>query len=904
MTAGAWDSTGHIMNIDNISPREVVLKKPNALLPFLSALISALIVVASLDRIGVFPFGNLTLLMSDLDSIYGEYLAELQRVLQGKADPFYSFHAGLGLNTFAIYVFYLSSPFHFLLKLIPENYLIDGITLITILKIASAAWTMTFFLQRHRPGVPRNFWSFILGLTYSLSGYVLSYSFSLIWLDAVVFLPLTTAAIDALFRRKPTVLLIFAFGILFFSSFYTGYMAGICAGLYFLAKLITRESANTGQPSAASLIFKFTISVLIAAALNMAFILPTAYVLANNMGLFGQSAPEFRVLFELFDLPWKLFNGSLDGFKDSLPFIYSGLLPLVSIPFFFRAETVSTKKKLAAASLLGIVVLGFHLSPLNFIWHAFDHPSWFPFRYAFVFPFLLIWIAFAGMGSALDEPSTPRTTALVPWIAVLIGYLSVVWKFDPTRVDAAFFYRNTALILTIAFAATRIRCYPRQDGWKFTLTLLVILDLSLNAFATLERYRDAGYYTPRSELKAFREENALPLAELRAKDGNFYRIEKSGIRTHNDNISLGLPGIGQFSSVSSIAQTKLLKDLGYDCYATWCYYRSENPFADSLLSIKYVLNGRKTSPYASVQLNARENQDAFPLAFYVDTENIDLKMDQDEPTVFHQRFADALFPDSESLYEPITVPAGTPVNLRRTEGQAQESAAPRWEKIDKETDASMTIRWSAKKAGVYVLYLPSVSRNYNVLIDGNLIYTDHGSYSPFLTSFRTEANEAHTIEFSISKDEDYYDDVRIYRLNEKALSGIAETLRLNAPSFRFDGRRTFTFSLSPAAQTRSLLTSIPFDAGWRANLSGTQLETASFSGGLLTITIPPNKSGTLTLTFEPPLLWLGSVISFSALILTLLAAIISTVQFWIQRRKAARVSLLLTEEPQERYSVP
>lgn len=884
------------MEIDSLSPREITLKKPRILLPFLSALISALILVASLDRVGVFPFGNLTLLMSDLDSIYGEFLAELQRVFHGQADPFYSFHAGIGLNTLAIYVFYLSSPFHFLLALIPETCLIDGITLITVLKIAAAAWTMTFFLQHHRPGIPRNFWSFVLGLTYSLSGYVLSYSFSLIWLDAVVFLPLVAAAIDALFRRKPTVLLILSFALLFCSGFYTGYMAGICAGLYFLTKLITREHGKIGQPSATALVFKFTLSVLIAAALNMALILPTAYVLANNMGLFGQSAPEFRVLFDLVDLPWKLFNGSLDGFKDSLPFIYSGLLPLVAIAFFFRSETVSTKKKLVAASFLGIIVLGFHLSPLNFVWHAFDHPSWFPFRYAFVFPFVLIWITFVGMGLGSDEPHPPRPTALVPWIAMLIGYLALIWKIDPTRVDAAFFYRNAALMIAIAFAATRVRCYPRQDGWKFTLTLLVVLDLSLNAFATLTAYRDADYYTPRVEIKTFRETYMLPLAELRAKNGDFYRIEKSEIRTHNDNISLGLPGIGQFSSVSSIAQTSLLKNLGYDCYATWCYYRSENPFADSLLSIKYVLNGRDASPYPSVSPNARENQDFFPLAFYVDPSNFGLTADDGDPIAFHQRIADALLPDGEPLYEPVTVPTGTPVNLRPAGEPPEENGAPRWEKVDAGIEAKMTIRWRAEEAGIYVLYLPSVSRNYNVLIDGNLSYTDHGSYSPFLTSLRSKANEPHTIEFSISKDEDYYDDVRVYRLNEKALSDLAEALRSGAPSFRFDGRRSFTFAILTDPQSRTLMTSIPFDAGWRAELNGTTIETSSILDGLLALTIPANKSGNLKLTFEPPLLWFGAMISFGALILTFLTAIVPFIQWLIQRRKKPRTKREVPDE--------
>ena len=62
----------------------------------------------------------------------------------------------------------------------------------------------------------------------------------------------------------------------------------------------------------------------------------------------------------------------------------------------------------------------------------------------------------------------------------------------------------------------------------------------------------------------FHDRFAADIAEYSPKNGAFYRIEKTDVRTYNDAAALGYPGIGQFSSVSSVAQTAFLKKLGYD----------------------------------------------------------------------------------------------------------------------------------------------------------------------------------------------------------------------------------------------------------------------------------------------------------------------------------------------------
>lgn len=860
--------------------------KPANRIAFASAFVSALILIVLFVKIGVFPFGDLTLLMSDLDSIYAEFFAELRLVFLGKADPFYSFHAGIGMNVLAMYVFYCSSPFNLILAAVPKAYFLDGITLLTILKIAAAAFTMTFFLLRRcRNGSLRDFWAFLFGICYALSAYAVGYSFSLIWLDGMIFLPLVAAAIDHLVAHDRVVWLILAYALLFLSGFYIGYMAGLFSALYFLVRLSLRPESLRLRQSTFRLCLKFAFAVLIAAAMNMALILPTAYVLANNMGLFGQSAPGFGVLFELFDLSWKVFNGAFDGYKDSLPFLYAGLLPLLTIAAFFSFETISSKRKTLGGLILFFLILAFHLAPLNFVWHAFDHPSWFPFRYAFVFPFALIWLAAAGITARQDPVN--KLSGLTLWTAVLIGYLIVMMKFAPERVDAVFFYRNLAFIVLIAGFVTAIRRTPDHGFLKFALTLIVIADLGLNALTTFTQYQPQ--YTRRSDYKRFHDRYSLTLAERHPKNGEFYRIETDTVRTYNDGMALGLPGIAQFSSVSSVAQTKLLKDLGYDCFATWCIYRGENPFADSLLGIRYLLGDQAQDIYPSVAPAVRENRDAFPVVFWLDGPDVSPLSDPGHPIEVHQAIARLIDADADDLYQPVSVPTGEAANLLR---DTSDPSGERWLKIDADTDAAMRYLIRLPREGIYMIYLPNVSRNYDVEINGEPKYSAQDSVTPFLTAVSAKADETLKIDFEIKNTAEYIDDVQVYRLNQDALSKLSETVRGSAPKFTYDGHRSFTIQIEAEDSPRTLMTTIPFDAGWNVTLGSGALEPISVEG-FLTVPIPAVRGGVLRLTFEPPLLWLGTVISFAGCLIFIIVVIFSV----LRKKPAYESADLLTDEP-------
>ena len=118
---------------------------------------------------------------------------------------------------------------------------------------------MTRFLARTVPESERDDWSLLLGVCYALCGYAISYSFSLIWLDGWLLLPLAAGSIDELVEKNRFLPLTLSLTVLFFSGFYVGYMAGLFLGVYFLARLTGRPTVlDKAGPTTAGLVFRTT----------------------------------------------------------------------------------------------------------------------------------------------------------------------------------------------------------------------------------------------------------------------------------------------------------------------------------------------------------------------------------------------------------------------------------------------------------------------------------------------------------------------------------------------------------------------------------------------------------------------------------------------------------------------
>lgn len=166
--------------------------------PALSGLISLVIIGFVFLIQGVTPFGNHNLLISDMGGQYLSFFTAYRHAILTHSFQLYSFSQSLGGNALPTIAYYLLSPFNILILFFPAANLPTGLSLLIMLKMGLIAVTMTWFLQTH---FQTDRWlTAIFGAAFSLSGFVALNYFTIMWLDALIWLPLVIQGLDHLIR--------------------------------------------------------------------------------------------------------------------------------------------------------------------------------------------------------------------------------------------------------------------------------------------------------------------------------------------------------------------------------------------------------------------------------------------------------------------------------------------------------------------------------------------------------------------------------------------------------------------------------------------------------------------------------------------------------------------------------
>ena len=104
-----------------------------AFYPLLAGALGLLCMALSYVWLGVWPFGNESVMIVDLHHQYGPMLSELREMLLSGGDVLYTFKTGIGANFISLFAYYLASPFNLLLVLFPSSLLTEGVLVITLL---------------------------------------------------------------------------------------------------------------------------------------------------------------------------------------------------------------------------------------------------------------------------------------------------------------------------------------------------------------------------------------------------------------------------------------------------------------------------------------------------------------------------------------------------------------------------------------------------------------------------------------------------------------------------------------------------------------------------------------------------------------------------------------------------
>lgn len=566
------------------------------------------------------PFGDITILRMDLYHQYGPLFAELRDRLVSGGSLLYSWQSGGGGSFLGNFFNYLSSPLSLLVLFFKHINITDAIALIIILKCALSAASFTYYLKASDEFKKHNPITAGFGLLYAFSGYFIAYYWNVMWLDGMLLLPLIVLGIERIVNDKSPKLYVITLALLIISSYYMGFMVCIFAVLYALTYYFGKYGFEKRLIRAGGNFICFSI---LAAGISAVCLYPTLHALKACSATSGTFPSDASTYFNIFDF---LANhmASLEptirsSGEDVLPNIYCGIATVMLAILYLYIKSIPIKEKISRALLLVFLFLSFDINVLNYIWHGFHFPNDLPYRFSFMYSFVLLTVAF----KALIRIRELKGKDLLNIGLGTCVFIVLLEELGSKNVNTA------TIIVSLVFAVLYTIVLSLLNNKKFLASsvacLLFCCMFAEIAIANTDHYDiDQPKTNYASDYTDFREIKN----KLDEREGNdFYRMELTDLRTRMDPSWYGYNGVSAFSSMAYEKTANLQYNLGmFGNYINSYTYNPQTPVYNAMFGIKYLVNNSEkiklndkiyTQVASNEKFTAYENKYSLPIAFCV-----------------------------------------------------------------------------------------------------------------------------------------------------------------------------------------------------------------------------------------------------------------------------------------------
>lgn len=564
---------------------------------------------------GLYPFGQGTVLVLDLNGQYVYFFEGLKNAVLEGDSLLYTWSRALGGEFLGMYAYYLASPLSYLICLFPDNRTQEFLLILFMIKAALCGLTMGFYLHKH--SVKRNKLAVVaFSILYAMSAYCVVHQNNTMWIDAVMWLPLVAYGIEQLIKYGKYKVFVIFLALTLASNFYIGYMVCIFVFLYYFFYLFAYKDNGINNPRGEKAHFgKSLVRIgffsLIAIGIAAVIVLGAYYSLQFGKNEFTDPSWDIKLRFDFYDLLFKLLPSSYDTVRiDGLPFVYCGLLTVILAPLFFCSKRFTVREKVVSGIFLLIFVLSFMISCVDLVWHGFQKPQWLNNRYSFMFCFFLIFLAFRAF-EAIEEISLKNLAVVGGFIFMFVAVLQkfaeeykdklVELSYGPNEEDFLVHPFATVLLTVIALVIyivliTLMKRVDNKDLVCAGLVGVICIELFISGLNNINDLdKDVGY----TEYNKYNEFQALyiPIVDTLKNDYDttFYRFEKTYHRKYNDNMGFGIRGLSNSTSTLNRDTVNFLRMMGYYSQSHKSQYKGGNPVGDSLVGIKYIISEKDLS---------------------------------------------------------------------------------------------------------------------------------------------------------------------------------------------------------------------------------------------------------------------------------------------------------------------
>ncbi|MBP0956867.1 MAG: YfhO family protein [Oscillospiraceae bacterium] len=865
--------------------------------------IPVLLLFAAYACFGVHPFGDMSVLVLDLNGQYVYYFENLRDVLHGNGSPFISWSRNLTGEIMGMFAYYLASPFTLIPMLLPRSMMTESLLIMQLCKVGTASVTFNYYLRRSKGC--KGSTAMLFGILYSLMGYMIVQLMNPMWLDGLIYLPLIVYGIEKIIDDNCWLRFIIPLALMYMAHFYIGWMITFFSIIYFLYYYFAGKKNYTH--SFKSFFFsgvKFAVGGVIA-AMSAAWVLLPLYN-SLKLGKFEFSNPSYalKTQFDFIDFFKNILPNVYDTCRpEGSPVVYCGVLTVILIPLFFLNSKIRFRQKMGLGAVLMSVLLSMYLSTADLAWHGFQVPNWLPYRYSFTFSFVLL--VMAAMTFERLEGISIKEIGITGFGLML--YAFYVGRQDFKGVDLVMSVWYTViftLIYCIVLRSIKMSDKSRRAVLTFVIGIFTAGELFGSTLSTMEAINKDVVYSKYSSYNRYitlgRDTVKKILDQDSFEEGGVYRIEKNFHRTVNDAMAMGSFGVSHSSSTLNAAPIQFLRRLGFSYGGHYIKYKGSTYVTDAILGIKYVME-KDTIPnnegdetitdteekipenkhYDKLILTNKddkeifavyENPNALPIAFMADSSILDVEFGTDNPFENQNKLLSHLVSDEYTQYfKEISIDRTLPENAKQTSYGAHTKYVP----IEEGKNSHIEFIFDAPTEDMIYLYLPSsYERKVNLWLNKEFLdYYFEGGNMVIQTLGKFDKGEEISLIVTITeeKNEVLFKDKLIYYLDEEKFTEDINKLKQNGLKMtRFE--EDHIKGEITAEKDGVMFTTISWEPGWTIKVDGEKVEPVKVCDALIGVEL---TAGTheIEMTFFPAGLSAGIILSLCGIIAIIIIAV-------------------------------
>ena len=570
--------------------------------------------------------------------------------------------------------------------------------------------------------------------------------------------------------------------------------------------------------------------------LSMVLLLPVLINLLNSKAEISLENFRLSTYYSPIDVLSKMLIGSFD--TTQLPFgppnIYCGSLCIIMVILFFANRKISKKERILTLSLITLISLCFIIEPLNIALHMLQSPVWFPFRYSFIFSFMLILISAKNLENteSIDFNCMLKTQAIIILVLLILGKLNYSYITNMNIILTSLFIIINGLLL--------IYNLKRKKG-QVLLIILIMLEMIINGYQIIRRM---GYVERNVFIDVFNTKEIIE--KYKSNENEFYRIDNHRRRTMNDDMLFNCNGIYHYSSTSGKNNKNFLTNFGLrNCLISENATDITLPMM-SILGIKYsILNendiDRANNNIARFNMdyfnkldeNVLENKYNLSLGYVVDNKSKEIELKENEPLENQNEFLSKIANIDEKIFEKVEI--------------------ENKEKIIKEKDQEMYLVFKAE----------------NISTEAIQIYFDNKLAKSVLETNEKSNNviyipkNVEVIDIKVEEDcKDKYT-IDLYRFLNENFEKVYNKISKNQLNVVLNKNNYIKATINSDIDG-TLLTSIIYDNGWNVKIDGKKVEKQAIAKDLLAVDISKGNH-TVEFTFIPSGFYAGLALTFLGL---------------------------------------